>query len=93
MARIEKFLFAGILLLIFTTEEVFAQTPPVPDGRRLREIVEDKYPEGNLLIGGTTGQWAFGTPTGIIMDREYSYVTPENDFKQSYVHPDNNTWR
>lgn len=81
-------------IILFTiSAAVHAQTPPVPDGRRLREIVADKYPEGNLLIGGTTGQWAFGTPTGIIMDREYSYVTPENDFKQSYVHPDNNTWK
>ena len=93
MSGIATFLFPCIFLLIFTAEKILAQIPPVPDGRRLREIVEDKYPEGNLLIGGTTGQWAFGTPTGIIMDREYSYVTPENDFKQSYVHPDNNTWR
>ena len=83
----------SFLLLITFSAEVRPQTPPLPDGRRLREIVKEKYPEGNLLIGGTTGQWAFGTPTGIIMDREYSYVTPENDFKQHYVHPDNNTWK
>lgn len=84
--------FLVIFFLVFF-EVANAQTPPVPDGRRLREIVEDKYPKGKLLIGGTSGQWAFGKPTGIIMDREYSYVTPENDFKQHYVHPDNSTWR
>ena len=45
-------------------------------------------------MGGTTGSWAFGTSIGAILDREYSYVTPENDFKQHSIHPDNSaTWR
>lgn len=26
------------------------------------------------------------------MDREYSYVTPENDFKQHQILPDNTKW-
>lgn len=86
--------FAGMLLLFLVVYDfVVAQTPPTPNGRRLREIVADKYQDRTLLIGGTTGSWAFGTPTGIIMDREFNYVTPENDFKQSYIHPDNTTWR
>ncbi len=64
-----------------------------PDGRRLKDIMAEKFPDGNLLLGATTGAWAFGQPTGIIMDREFSYVTPENDFKQRIVHPDNSeTW-
>lgn len=64
-----------------------------PAGRRLKDIVAEKYPEGNLLIGGTTGSWALGKSTGIILDREFSYVTPENEFKQRIIHPDNtNTW-
>ena len=65
---------------------------PVPSGRRLRQIVAEKFPDGQVIIGGTTGSWAFGTATGFIMDREFSYVTPENDFKQSVIHPDPNTW-
>ena len=66
--------------------------PPIPSGRRLRQIAAEKFPDGQLIIGGTTGSWAFGRPTGRIMDREFSYVTPENDFKQAIIHPDPDTW-
>lgn len=62
--------------------------PLVPEGRRLREIVADKYSDGSVIIGGTTGAWAFGTYTARILDREFSYVTPENDFKQWNILPD-----
>ncbi len=65
---------------------------PEPPGRRLRQIVAEKFPDGQVIIGGTTGSWAFGRATGLIMDREFSYVTPENDFKQAVIHPDPNTW-
>ena len=65
---------------------------PEPSGRRLRIIVEDKYSDNSIIFGGTTGSWAFGTNTGLILDREFSYVTPENDFKQSLIHPDLTTW-
>jgi len=68
-----------------------AQTPE-PSGRRLRDIVDDKYSDSSIIIGGTTGTWAFGTNTGLILDREFNYVTPENDFKQWAIHPDPNTW-
>jgi len=80
-----------IILLVFCfiySLKVLAQ--PVPDGRRLREIVEDKYGD-SILIGGTIGAWSFGTSTGTIMDREFNYVTPENDFKQWNIHPDNSS--
>lgn len=76
--------------LVLSAQE---RMPPMPMGRRLRAIVAEKFPDGRVIIGGTTGSWAFGTPTGRIMDREFSYVTPENDFKQSIVHPDPDTWR
>lgn len=69
-----------------------AETVPVPSGRRLRDIVAEKFPDGRVLIGGTTGSWSFGRPTGAVMDREFGYVTPENDFKQSIIHPDPDTW-
>lgn len=65
---------------------------PEPSGRRLRQIVEDNYSNQNIIIGGTTGSWAFGTNTGLILDREFSYVSPENDFKQSVIHPNLTTW-
>jgi GH35 family endo-1,4-beta-xylanase len=69
-----------------------AAEPPVPKGRRLREIVADHFPRGNVLIGGTTGSWALGKTHGIILDREFSYVTPENDFKQSTIRRRPGTW-
>lgn len=48
---------------------------PEPSGHRLREIVSDK----NIIIGGTTGSWSFGTNTSLILDREFDYVSPENE--------------
>ena len=63
-----------------------------PSGRRLRTIVEDKYSDKSIIISGTTGSWSFGTNTGLILDREFNYVTPENDFKQLKIHPDPKTW-
>jgi len=62
---------------------------PEPSGQRLRSIVTSNYSDGSIIIGATTGAWSFGTPTGEILDREFNYVTPENDFKQWNIHPDN----
>ena len=80
-------IFSGIFFLI----KLHAQ-PLEPTGRRLRAIVADKFPDQSVIIGATTGSWAFDTYTGKIMDREFSYVTPENDFKQWRIHPDPETW-
>lgn len=86
------------ILLLTNCSLLFIQPEPSgfellkPSGRRLRIIVGDKYPDGSIIIGGTTGSWAFGTNTGLILDREFSYVTPENDFKQAVIHSDSTTW-
>jgi endo-1,4-beta-xylanase len=82
-----------IILLVFCfvySFEVKAQ--PVPDGQRLRYIVDDLYWDGSIIIGGTTGAYLLNATTGEILDREFSYVTPENDFKQWAIHPDNTSW-
>jgi len=81
-----------ILLLIASLASACIAAPPVPTGPRLREIVAANYPNGNVLVGATTGEWAFGTDQGVLMDREFSYVTPENDFKQSTIHPYPGKW-
>lgn len=86
-----KFHSILFLLLLLVSDFSFGQIP-VPNGRRLRDIMADKYTDGNLLIGATTGAWAFNYATGQIMDREFDYVTPENDFKQHQIHPDNTSW-
>lgn len=61
----------------------------VPDGRRLKDIVADKYKPGTLYIGAAIAGWHI-TNRDIdaeLLDREFSYVTPENDFKQSVLLP------
>ncbi len=45
-------------LLIQVSPNLTAQALTIPDGRRLREIVEENFPEGNLLIGGH--HWLLG---------------------------------
>ena len=82
-----------VIVLVIALTSVFAKAVPrPPTGPRLRDLVAENYPNGNVLIGATTGSWAFGENQGALMDREFSYVTPENDFKQSIVHPDPDTW-
>jgi GH35 family endo-1,4-beta-xylanase len=84
--------FSNIAL---TTEEIPSIVPstesPLPDGRRLRTIVADKYPAGNVYIGSASG-WGARPYVGVISDREFNYVTPENDYKQSTVHPEPGIW-
>ncbi|MFC1650186.1 endo-1,4-beta-xylanase [Candidatus Latescibacterota bacterium] len=73
-------------------EQTADNSIPMPTGDRLRDIVARNYPDGNVLIGATIAAELFGSGTGSIMDREFSYVTPENDFKQWSYHPDPDTW-
>jgi GH35 family endo-1,4-beta-xylanase len=73
--------------------EAWAETNRnMPEGRRLQAILADKYPQGSLHIGGTTGWNKREQGTGYIIDREFSYVTPENDFKQATAHPEPGVW-
>ncbi len=77
-----------VLLFLCFIYSLKVQAQPVPSGRRLREIVAGEFGD-SVLIGATTGVWAYGTLTGMILGREFNYVTPENDFKQWSIHPDN----
>ncbi|MCP4858179.1 MAG: endo-1,4-beta-xylanase [Fuerstiella sp.] len=73
----------------------FATDPsaiPTPRGERLRDIVATHYPGGNVYIGGTTNWGKLARGSGVVLDREFGYVTPENDFKQSGVHPTPDRW-
>ena len=87
-----KTAYSLMAVLLLLSPLMQAQTLPVPDGRRIRDIVDDHYPDGKLLVGATTGAWGLDQPIGEIMDREFSYVTPENDFKQSVVRANPNEW-
>jgi len=65
----------------------------IPTGRRLREIVADKYPDGNVYIGGASQYVYWDTPSEEILYREFNYTTPANDFKQTYIHPEPGVYR
>jgi GH35 family endo-1,4-beta-xylanase len=54
--------------------------------------MEEKFPDTSTIVGVTCGLWAFDYPCGIVVDREFSYITPENDFKQLTIHPNNSDW-
>lgn len=64
---------------------------PVPHGPSIREIVAAHYPDGNVYIGGTTG-WKKPSRTSGLLNREFCYITPENDFKHQMVHPKPGVW-
>ena len=73
--------------------EAWAETNrDMPNGRRLQAIIADKYSRDSIYIGGTTGWKKREKGTGDIIDREFSYVTPENDFKQATAHPKPGIW-
>ncbi|SMD33833.1 Por secretion system C-terminal sorting domain-containing protein [Reichenbachiella faecimaris] len=68
-------------------------TLEIPTGRRLREIAADRFVYDRIYIGGATHGKLFGTASLEILNREFSYITPANDYKQSYIHPEPDKWR
>jgi endo-1,4-beta-xylanase len=85
-------IFAVIAMATLLVAEGFIDIP-VPNGRRIRKIVAEKYPDGNVYIGGTTGWGKRPGGSGVTIDREFSYVTPENDFKQAMINPKPGVWK
>lgn len=57
-----------------------------------REIVEKHY-AGCFYLGVANHAKLIGELSTEIADREFGYITPANDFKQSYIHPTFNAWR
>lgn len=84
-----------VILLAFALlpqAPMYSAEPPVPEGRRLREIAAEMSPAGPFYIGGTTGWSKRPGGSGVIVDREFNYVTPENDHKQPTIHPMPGVW-
>jgi len=81
-----------LILFLITCNQKTSINYDEPEGKRLRDIVAEKYADTDLLIGGTTGSWAFDSITGLILDKEFSYVTPENDFKHTVARKDSTSW-
>ncbi len=76
-----------------TKDKPQAGTDTLPESdKALRAITAEQFADSSLIIGVTCGLWAFDYPCGEIVDREFSYVTPENDFKQKTIHPNNTDW-
>lgn len=63
-----------------------------PTSLRLREIVKARFSNKPFYIGATSADPEWGTPEEEILNREFSYITPNNDFKQTQVHPTPEKW-
>ncbi|WP_195420639.1 MULTISPECIES: endo-1,4-beta-xylanase [Bacteroidaceae] len=57
-----------------------------------RKIIETYY-DGEFYFGMANKADLIGQLSTDIADREFNYITPCNDFKQSYIHPTFNRWR
>lgn len=57
-----------------------------------REIV-NKYYKDKFYLGVANHARLIGELSTEIADREFCYITPANDFKQSYIHPTFNSWK
>lgn len=90
-----KLIFLTILILNLLScnkDETIKVEYNEPTGRRLRDIMAEKFPENNIIIGTTAGVWVFSYDIDILINKEFNYITPENEFKQKIIHPNNNTW-
>lgn len=64
---------------------------PSIEGSSLRVIVEQRFKGQSVYIGGTTALHKRSFTSGLL-DREFNYITPENDFKHSRIHPRPGVW-
>lgn len=67
-------------------------TPATEEQLSIRKLVEKYYIE-NFYIGIANHAKLIGQLSTEIADREFNYITPANDFKQSYIHPTFDRWR
>ncbi len=94
MARYLLILFL-LILLSCKTDDLFVL--PHEDDLSYREkpvraLVAGIFPGEDVYIGVASHYKLFGTETMDTVDHEFSYVTPANDFKQSYIHPEPGIW-
>lgn len=85
-----------VVALVLSIMACSAANPPADKNMLrqlpLREII-GKYDLGNFYIGISNHAKLLGELSTKIADREFGYITPANDFKQSYVHPVFDRWR
>ena len=61
-------------------------------GLSFQEIVEQYYADQPVYIGGTSGLKKKSFTSGLL-NKEFNYITPENDFKHQMVHPRPGVWK
>lgn len=86
-------LFTAIKYILLSTFILI--TLPLANAQEMsiKQIVQTYYANKPLYVGAS-GDWkSFGLQSIEILDREFSYATPANDFKQPYIHPDPYTWK
>ncbi len=92
MMAVKKRITAGVAILALcvsaTLGTAFA-APPVPEGRALKVITQEKFP--NMPIGTATGWSHMNDDRKAVTQREFNIITPENDFKFGKVHSQG-TW-
>jgi GH35 family endo-1,4-beta-xylanase len=81
--------FCLLLAILAASAWVLPEDAPQPTGRRLRTIVAEKFPGGNVFIGAAAHGASLQRKSALrqVLAREFSYVTPANDFKQQYILP------
>ena len=88
--------FKKVVLLVsvlFFTGTYTVQTKELSSKTSIRQVVEQKFPEKNVYIGATIGRTDWGSPLEDILNVEFGYVTPANDFKHSYINPSPGVWQ
>lgn len=91
-----KTIFGLFSLIVFLSNPAYGATKNDNvtkfSEKSIKEIVEICYPR-NLYVGMATQEKLIGKLSVEIADREFGYITPANDFKQSYIHPEPGKWQ
>lgn len=77
--------------LILATAFCRASEPPVPSGVRFKDLVpcDGSVP---FLVGASISDKELGTPAEVILNREFQFLSPANEFKQTAIHPQPGVW-
>ncbi len=89
---LKLFALCTILIGLASCSSVTKETLLDSEKPSIRYIVAQKFPE-QVYIGGTIGYQDWDTKLETIYNREFSYITPNNDFKQSKIHPQPGKWK
>ncbi|MCA9056364.1 MAG: endo-1,4-beta-xylanase [Planctomycetaceae bacterium] len=82
----------SLSLVLVATALASAAELQVPTGQRYKDLspVDGSAP---LLIGAAINSGGLGTPAESIFQREFEFLIPGNEFKQTAVHPEPGVWR